>query len=1052
MKKDEFFVGLKNFDFINLFVRMGWDNDRGEVSVLVNNELFKIKKIAEKRGFKILLCPSNGNIPNLDVRRLVSREIKKLFHENIIIFLNNKKTDQIWQYSIKNKATPFEIRYNINQKPELLYQKINGIKFALEEEKGLTLLDVIGRVSKNMVQNSEKVTKKFYTDFDSEHVFFTDSIEGIADKEVKKWYASIMLNRLMFCYFIQKKNFLDDNIHYLNEKLKDCMSMAGKSFHSFYKDFLLVLFHEKLGSPIRDSDTKKFGNVPYLNGGLFEVHQIEKQFSDIQIENKVFEKIFKFFDKYEWHLDTRYLSSGNEINPDVIGNIFEEYINDRASSGAYYTKEDVTGYVGKSSIIPWIFSSIGSECPSFISSESKIWQLLLRSPEAYIFDSVRHGFSVEDDVTDNVEDCRHQDESEASMKERRKRYQKLLNTINSGKIKTIDDFITYNLDLERFIIDAIETAEDVSVIEAAYGAILKISVLDPTCGSGAFLFAALNILEQIYVAVISKMYEFGADKSLLFKNVLDEIDTKHDSNLSYFIFKKIILNNLYGVDLMEEAVEVTKLRLFLKLVSVVDADKSKPNLGIEPLPDIDFNIRSGNTLVGFYSEKDLQTALAQKIGATDDLRRIEEKCESVAQAFSKYNDLQLTEHEYEKLPVLKKDLGKKLELLRDDLNAIYYRYTTSKGEINAEWLRDNSPFHWFAEFYNIMSRGGFDVIIGNPPYLSSKGIPYSLFSTKLQCPDIYGHVLKRSLQLSNKTSRFGFVVMHNLGFSKDFSNIRDELKKKCSRSWFSFYARIPDGLFSSTRARVRNCIFIASNSTCGSKTKQYTTRIYRWRSAYRPHLMDNISYAEYSSDTIPMFSDEILADFFTNSAGEEIGIFITKLHAQNRHVLYHAASAYNYLSVSPVPPSCTIDGIEVENLKLNAISFVNEEIKNIALLFACGRIGYSHWLTFGDEFDLKVGDIKSMKIPYHALNQADKNELLKISDEFSNKLDEAVQFKLNAGKKIGSYNTSKLWYVTDKSDKIFLKYLAKNWEEVNESIKTHVGVSIMSGSESNEEW
>ncbi len=67
-------------------------------------------------------------------------------------------------------------------------------------------------------------------------------------------------------------------------------------------------------------------------------------------------------------------------------------------------------------------------------------------------------------------------------------------------------------------------------------------------------------------------------------------------NHRYFILKSIIVNNLYGVDIMEEAVEICKLRLFLKLVAQIERVEH-----IEPLPDIDFNIRAGNTLVGFVS-------------------------------------------------------------------------------------------------------------------------------------------------------------------------------------------------------------------------------------------------------------------------------------------------------------------------------------------------------------------------------------------------------------------------------------------------------------------
>ncbi len=91
-----------------------------------------------------------------------------------------------------------------------------------------------------------------------------------------------------------------------------------------------------------------------------------------------------------------------------------------------------------------------------------------------------------------------------------------------------------------------------------------------------------------------------------FRETLKDVG-KHP-NRSYFIYKSIIVSNLYGVDIMEEATEICKLRLFLKLAAQIEPDKSKENFGVEPLPDIDFNIRAGNTLVGFATEEQTEVA------------------------------------------------------------------------------------------------------------------------------------------------------------------------------------------------------------------------------------------------------------------------------------------------------------------------------------------------------------------------------------------------------------------------------------------------------------
>ena len=137
-------------------------------------------------------------------------------------------------------------------------------------------------------------------------------------------------------------------------------------FLTFYRYFLLRLFHEGLGKPKPERNWKKdleslIGEVPYLNGGLFDVHQLEKANPDIQIPDDAFERLFDFFDAYQWHLDERPLRADNEINPDVLGYIFEKYINQK-QMGAYYTKEDITEYIASNTIIPFLFDAAEKNC------------------------------------------------------------------------------------------------------------------------------------------------------------------------------------------------------------------------------------------------------------------------------------------------------------------------------------------------------------------------------------------------------------------------------------------------------------------------------------------------------------------------------------------------------------------------------------------------------------------------------------------------------------------------------------------------------------------
>ena len=120
------------------------------------------------------------------------------------------------------------------------------------------------------------------------------------------------------------------------------------------------------------------GQVPYLNGGLFERHQIETAYGQtIQIPDEAFERLFDFFDEYQWHLDERPLRADNEINPDVLGYIFEKYINQK-QMGAYYTKEDITDYISKNTIIPFLFDAARAtnvqRSPSRTADGATVWR------------------------------------------------------------------------------------------------------------------------------------------------------------------------------------------------------------------------------------------------------------------------------------------------------------------------------------------------------------------------------------------------------------------------------------------------------------------------------------------------------------------------------------------------------------------------------------------------------------------------------------------------------------------------------------------------------
>src|SRR5262249_31364477 len=129
----------------------------------------------------------------------------------------------------------------------------------------------------------DRITRRFYEHFQAEHAKFLTSIQGITTLVDREWYASFMLNRLMFVYFIQKKGFLDNNINYLPDKLKMIQERKGKNaFFSFYLHLLLRLFYEEPGTQkqARASDLDEpLGDVPYLNSNLLTVYELEQDYT-----------------------------------------------------------------------------------------------------------------------------------------------------------------------------------------------------------------------------------------------------------------------------------------------------------------------------------------------------------------------------------------------------------------------------------------------------------------------------------------------------------------------------------------------------------------------------------------------------------------------------------------------------------------------------------------------------------------------------------------------------------------------------------------------------
>ncbi|MHB8843307.1 MAG: Eco57I restriction-modification methylase domain-containing protein [Nitrospirota bacterium] len=1025
---------LQNCELPKLFIEeLGWEPCRQKLALRVGGIDYTFTALAEKRGFIAWLCeaPSRG-LPDHPTRLKLDRKLSETSFEHLIVFVTSDRSRQSWMWVRREPGKPLAARtheYHHGQPGDSLLQKLQVLYVSLEEEEaGLSTIVVAGRA--RAAFDIERVTKAFYRDFDAHRKAFLKFIEGIGEVADREWYTSVMLNRLMFTYFIQRKGFLDNDRNYLRNRLDQCKKEKGKDkFYTFYRYFLLRLFHEGFGKRRKDRapDLEKLlGNIPYLNGGLFDVHELEKPDrygKDIQIPDKAFERVFDYFDQYQWHLDERPLRKDDEINPDVLGYIFEKYINQK-QMGAYYSKEDITEYIGKSTVLPFLFDAARTRCKVAFENTAgpTIWDLLRENPDRYIYPAVRHGAYKKlpqeiaaglDTKKPNLIERRSAWNKPASgdyalptenwreVVARRLRYEEVRKKLAAGEIREINDFITLNLDLRQFAQDVIQNCEGPDLLMAFWQAITTITVLDPTGGSGAFIFAALNILESLYEACLDRMEAFLAEWGengrkahpnyhKKFTEVLARVDAH--PNRRYFVLKSIILNNLYAVDIMEEAVEICKLRLFLKLAAQVEPDSAKDNLGIEPLPDIDFNVRAGNTLVGYATADEVRRAFKEEssgqgklsLGDTSNAyKRFEDQLQIVDAAFRSFR-LQQTELGGIVTAQDKAALRAKLRDLDEELNrhlASEYGVKSNSKAAYAAWIRNYQPFHWFVQFYGILNSGGFDVIIGNPPYVETNKVDYVVKGFKsVSCGDLYALCMERSAHLLRQTARFGMIVPISIVSTDGFSDLRNCLKPHYSQVWILNFAERPAKLFTGVEKRLTIWL---SRQGVEKEPQLYLSNYKRWMAEERDVLFqknqfvlskDNLLVGEAIPKICTELESSILTRIATNSP---LAQYFT---TSTPHVIYYTRKLRYFVQFFDfIPMIKDSKGRKVEPSELKDFRLSSEAQKEVAISVLNSSLFFWFFCAFSDVRNVNKREILAFRCSLDKMNTRVVGELRRLS-------------------------------------------------------------------------
>jgi len=513
----------------------------------------------------------------------------------------------------------------------------------------------------------KEVNKEFYKQIKERF----DALLGIvktqhstATENQVKQFTVRMIGRYIFCWFLKEKGIIP---------LSLISKQTIESTDKYYQTVLLKLFFETLNTKVQDRDplkhNKLFEKIPYLNGGLFDESEEDKLFTKLDLDSWLLPFV-EILESYDFTVDessSQYQQVA--VDPEMLGRIFENLLasqneeteklaNQRKAFGAFYTPREIVDYMVNESI------------KAFLQTQ---WEQHLEA------DKTKHINNPEPigDIFGNKKPQQLAIET--------KRYE--LKAEEKQKIeKSLEPLFASNPDAGHL------KKEEKTLL---LGFLEQIKILDPACGSGAFPMGILHKLVELHEAL-------GTVKS------------------SYELKKDILSQNIYGVDIMPMAIEIARLRAWLSLVLEEDYKPNDPkhNFGVKPLPNLDFKFVCANSLIDLGLDAFIQESKGTlHEGFTQKLVTQLKGLESVRKQFF---TPALASTEKEKL---KTEYFEKRDKVVADIEADSDPVLKQIANKIAKWnpFDDSISSNFFSPNWMFGIDKGFDIVIGNPPYIGEKG-------------------------------------------------------------------------------------------------------------------------------------------------------------------------------------------------------------------------------------------------------------------------------------------------------------------------------------------
>jgi methylase of polypeptide subunit release factors len=562
----------------------------------------------------------------------------------------------------------------------------------------------------------KEVNKEFYKQIKERF----DALLGIvktqhstATENQVKQFTVRMIGRYIFCWFLKEKGIIP---------LSLICKQTIESTENYYQTVLLKLFFETLNTKVQDRDplkhNKLFEKIPYLNGGLFDESEEDKLFIKLDLDAWLLPFV-EILESYDFTVDessSQYQQVA--VDPEMLGRIFENLLasqneeteklaNQRKAFGAFYTPREIVDYMVNESI------------KAFLQTQ---WEQNIEA------DKTKHINNPEPigDIFGNKKPQQLAIET--------KRYE--LKPEEKQKIeKTLESLFASNPDAGHLKKD-----EKTMLL----GFLEQIKILDPACGSGAFPMGILHKLVELHEAL-------GTVKS------------------SYELKKDILSQNIYGVDIMPMAIEIARLRAWLSLVLEEDYKPTDPkhNFGVKPLPNLDFKFVCANSLIDLGLDAFIQESKGTlHEGFTQKLVKDLKDLETLRTNF--FNPTLASSQKEQ----LKSVYFEKRDKVIVDIEAAHDPILKQIAQKIKHWnpFDDSKPSLFFSPTWMFGIDKGFDVVIGNPPYVLlqekiKNEIELNYFKDHYDSAsykvDLYHLFLEKGVNLLKENSSLCFITPSN---------------------------------------------------------------------------------------------------------------------------------------------------------------------------------------------------------------------------------------------------------------------------------------------------